>query len=245
MPGTLIRLFEEVISDACERVPELSHIDPDCILVLTHRMRAAQHGQNLGLRHARRGPVYEPVFPTVTYKGRDIRYVLSFNPRIVVRDLPGASDPLETVLHELWHVGTQADGTIRRMRHGKGFNSIVKGMVETYHRNGGANLPAFHKDETVRLRYWKARRPPSIAYLPRHRLLNRHGALAKIGWQELWTEVDLTEKSRKLGDLIPRVYCYVCPSGHAMQCHVRFRRPRSCALCSPRFDPRFLYRRVK
>lgn len=245
MPIHLAKQSEEIIHDIVNRVPMLDHINPGSILVLVHKMSANKHGQNCGLRHARKGRVFEPVFPDVRHKGRDIRYVISLNPRICSVDSPKECDYLETVLHEMWHIGTKCDGAMRRMRHGKRFNTIVKDLAETYRQNDGKEFPLVSTGEKVRTRAWKGRVSPSIAYLRRGPLLNRSRALKKIGWRDSWSEEDLIEKTVLFEKLIPTSYRYQCPTGHEIETHVRYRKPRSCALCSSKFDERFVYKQVK
>lgn len=236
--------FESVISQAPELLPELAHIVPSRILVLVHKMAAARQGQTMGLRQARGGRVYEAVFPEVRHEGREVLYLVSFNPRICVADAAVPCDPLETVMHELWHIAPACDGTIRRAKHGKKFNAIVKRLAQTFRERGGRDLPTLTPDATVALRNWKTREEPSIAYVRRFPRVSLERALARARWQRAWSEADLRERITALQRLVPRTYRYVCPMGHVLECHVRFRKVRSCATCSKRFDPRFLLRPV-
>jgi hypothetical protein len=221
-------------------VPFLKHVDPDSILVLVHRMGAGKHGQNAGLRHARQGRVFSPIFPEVRFQGRDIRYVISFNPEICTDFFKDSTDPIETVMHELWHIGTKGGGKLRRMRHGKRFNQIVKDLTQTYYRNGGAPAPRLPRNKKIVTRYWKNRQSPSIAYVRRGLLENLSRELAKINWQQDWDEEHLVEKNRILSSIIPKTFTYVCPNGHFHESHINFQTPRSCPECSSVFDRRFL-----
>lgn len=232
--------FEEIIYDVPKRVPLLRHVDPDSILVLVHRMSSRKQGQNAGLRHARQGKVFAPVFPDVRYQDRDIRYVISFNPGICSGFFKDCNDPMEVVMHELWHIGTKCDGKLRRMRHGKQFNEIVKDLTETYYRNGGAPVPEIGRSNKITTRYWKNRQSPSIAYVRRGLLQNLSRELAKISWQEEWGDDHIMEKNRVMSSLLPKSHVYVCPNDHQLETHVKFRKIRSCSECSHRFDRRFI-----
>ncbi len=242
MPVVLASHFETVIAQAPELVPELSHVVPSRILVLVHKMAAARQGQTMGLRQARGGRVYEPVFPEVSHRGNDVLYLMAFNPRICLADPAVPCDPLETVMHELWHISPSCDGTIRRAKHGRKFNATVKALARTFRERGGEELPKLPHDSTIALRDWKTRAEPSIAYVRRFPRVSLERALARIRWQRAWSETDLRERTAAAAKLVPRVYRYVCPMGHVLECHVRFVKPRSCATCAPVFDRRFLYR---
>lgn len=244
MISHLPTVFETTIKRATSLLPELSHVEPSRILVLVHRMAVSRQGQTMGLRQARGGRAYEPVYPQVTVGGREVRYVMAFNPRICIPGILHSYDPIETVIHELWHLSPACDGTIRRMRHGKTFNGIVRELATAYRERGGEELPKLCADDTVCLRQWRARKVPSTAYVRRIPGVNVTKALHRMNWKEEWTGQDLIERERRLGELLPVTHRYVCPNGHEIETHVRFVKPRSCASCAPTFDRRFLYRPI-
>lgn len=240
----LPEMFEGIIKEAPLRVPLLKHIDPDSVLVLVHRMGAGKHGQNAGLRHARHGRVFAPVFPDVRFRGRDIRYVISLNPGICTDFFNDCDDPIEVVMHELWHIGTKCDGKLRRMKHGKKFNEIVRDMTETYHRNGGTPAPKLPRNKKIVTRYWKNRQSPSIAYVRRGLFEQVARELAKMQWQESWNDEHIMERKRILSSVIPKTLLYECPNGHQHESHIHFKKPRSCPECSNVFDRRYLLTRM-
>jgi hypothetical protein len=204
-------------------------------------MHANRHGQNMGLCHAREGRVHKPVYPNVSYRGRNIKYVISFNPRLLVDGLTEHVRPIETVIHELWHIDTKCDGGIRRERHGKRFNAIVKDLLDVYLMNGGKDIPFLSKKEEVKTRSWKSRKSPSIAYIRRDSKMEEKDALESIKWKSKWSEKDITEKRCLLEKVIPKTYKYKCPNGHKIECHVKFKKPRSCSLCSDTYDKKYIY----
>lgn len=231
--------FEQVIREAA-KLPELSHIIPKQILVLVHRLPPRRQGQTTGLCQVRRTRVFDPVFPRVQMEGRHIRYVISLNPRICVSSEP-ACDPLSTVIHELWHIAPESDGTIRRMRHGRAFHDAVLGLVKAYREQGRKELPRLRETDAIITRSWRTKKTPCTAYVRKHLRVAPDAALANIGWKKDWSEQDISIQTRPLHELLPSVYHYRCPNGHDFFCHVQFRKPRSCATCCPRFNKRFLY----
>lgn len=234
----LPQYFEGLIRDICDITPDLQHIDAEKVLVLVDRMSARRCGENMGLRHARRGKVYEPIYPTVYVGGRDIRYVIRLNPHICLPGFFEDSDPLETVMHELWHIGTKCDGTMRRMSHGKKYNAIVKGFVDQYKKFGGGELPVCLEDTEIMTRKWKSRQKPSIAYIRRD-IINREKHLNIIDWKDYWSDDDIKEEQRVVRDLLPKTHIYQCAKGHELKSHIKFKKPRSCAECSDRYNSRF------
>ena len=207
-------------------------------------MGTRKQGQNAGFRHARQGRVFAPVFPQVNYEGRDIHYAISFHPRICAENAYDCDDPVEVVMHELWHISTKCDGKLRRMRHGKEFNRIVKDLTETYYRNGGEGIERCQKEDRVRVRYWKNRQSPSIAYIRRGLMEQVAREMAKIRWQEYWSEEHIAEKNMRMSSCIPRVHQYICPNGHTSTSKIRYRASRSCSICSPKFSERYLLKKV-
>lgn len=109
-------------ADVCRRLPELSHIDMSLVAVrYCQTRRAGRYGIQASLtplRFAggervtiRRGHPWtvQKVFDAA---GREMLYLLSFYiPRFL--DLP-LDEKLATICHELWHIGPDFDGDLRR-----------------------------------------------------------------------------------------------------------------------------------
>lgn len=205
------RLFEDAVRRACALVPELSHVDPSRILVLAHKLPPTRLGETIGLHESQRAVV----------GGRETYYVMRFHARLLCDGSAGPHDPLDTVMHELWHVGLACDGSIRPMRHGSTFDAIVRTLRREYLKNGGEPLPRLSPETRVRIRHFATRR------LPRG-----------------WNESHLRERTARLSSLVPSVVRYACPSGHVVVRNRRLSRPSSCATCAKTFDPRFLLRPV-
>lgn len=111
-----------ICADMAARLPELSHIDMQRVAVGIRRSRLPgaygvfatltplrfQHGQSAQLLRGRRWRIE----PLVDAAGREYLYLLSFYlPRFL--DLP-LEEKLSTIVHELWHIGPQFDGDLRR-----------------------------------------------------------------------------------------------------------------------------------
>lgn len=111
-----------LIADMIERLPELSHIDLDRVLIsFTQTRKRVPHGIQAtltpmrfqqGRRTTRRRGHWYRIQACVDSAGREMLYVLSFYlPRFLDRPL---DDKLVTILHELWHISPQFDGDLRR-----------------------------------------------------------------------------------------------------------------------------------
>ncbi len=200
-------LFETAIRRACALVPDLAHVDPNRILVLSHKLAPTRLGETIGLRESQRAAI----------GGRDVFYVMRFHARLLCDGSAGPHDPLDTVMHELWHVGEACDGSIRPMRHGSTFDAIVRTLRRQYLKNGGEPLPQLSPSARVRIRHFAS-----------HRLVRG------------WNESHLRERTTTLSKLIPSVVRYACPLGHVVIRHRRLTRPSSCSVCSKTFDRRFL-----
>lgn len=205
----LPNLFEVAIRQACLVVPQLAHVDPSKILVLAHKLPPTRLGQTIGFRQQRRA---------VRAEGYDALYAIGFSARLLARGV-GEHDALDTVMHELWHVAQECDGTIRPMRHGATFDAIVRTMRRAFLKKGGEPLPALSHDARVLIRQMERRA--------------RFGAGLRV-----------YERTTTLGRLVPAVIEYVCPNGHVTARHRRLSRASSCAQCCGVFDARYLLRPV-
>ena len=108
--------------DVCSRLPELAHVDMAQVAVCTSQTRRnVSHGLYASLtplrfeggarENTKRGRTYR-VEAVLDSSGRELLYILTFFlPRFC--DLP-LEEKLTTVLHELWHIGPDFDGDLRR-----------------------------------------------------------------------------------------------------------------------------------
>ncbi len=213
----LPNIFSSIVGTACRVVPNLSHVDPTKILVCVRKLPPTRLGETLGLRQAKARRGHDAVFSTMSVGGREILYVVTFNVSLVSTATP-PRQALETVMHELWHLAEECDGTIRPVRHGKGFDASVAALHDAYVSVGGRPVPTFDPHARVRLRH--------LAGKSRRRI-----------------DADLRERTAILSKLIPTTIAYACPRGHEAIRHRSLSRPSSCAICSPTFDPRFLLKR--
>jgi hypothetical protein len=111
-----------VCADISRRLPEMSHIDMDRVAVgLCQTRNGAMHGVFATLTPLRfaggqverkiRGRIHR-IQPLVDPTGREYLYLLNFYlPRFL--NLP-LEEKLSTIVHELWHIGPQFDGDLRR-----------------------------------------------------------------------------------------------------------------------------------
>jgi predicted metallopeptidase len=147
----LTRELERLIADICTALPDLSHIDPDRLLVCVSRTRGGGiHGtyakihplrfiggaRTLTRKHGRREITC--TMPVVNHCGREILYIIYFLfPRFF--DLT-EDEKLITVIHELFHISPQFDGDLRRFpgrnfAHGsstKRYNSHMAQLLAEY-----------------------------------------------------------------------------------------------------------------
>lgn len=116
------RHMREACRDMVVRLPELRHIDIDrvALRVCQTRNRAhyGVHASLTPLRFAagsrttiRRGRTWT-IRPICDEQGREMLYLLSFYlPRFCDQPL---AEKVATIIHELWHIGPQFDGDLRR-----------------------------------------------------------------------------------------------------------------------------------
>src|SRR5215207_2598792 len=114
--------IRQVCADMARRVPELSHIEmPRVAIGMCPTRSAAMHGVFATLTPLRfedgrldktvRGRRHR-IQPLIDGAGREYLYLLNFYlPRFLNLAL---EDKLSTIVHELWHIGPQFDGDLRR-----------------------------------------------------------------------------------------------------------------------------------
>lgn len=114
--------MRRLCADMVARLPQLSHLDLERILVaFGHARKRTSHGLYASLtplrfRHGsltekRRGRLYA-VQRVLDHQGREMLYILTFYlPRFMELSF---DDKLITVLHELWHISPDFNGDLRR-----------------------------------------------------------------------------------------------------------------------------------
>jgi hypothetical protein len=139
------------------RVRDLSHIDPERVFIVANARCTARQTGNLahccGLRNDLRPTFsiwahdgsrqivavsqwFRAVVPRVRIEGRPMLYMIQLRlPRILL------TNPLETLIHELYHIGQQFDGQMRPVRHGAFFDSEVRRLMVEWQRSVGGELP--------------------------------------------------------------------------------------------------------
>lgn len=144
------------IQDMAKTVPALRHLRPEYILVVAaRRVSKGQHGnlaqchslmeketRDLAYWYHRRTRKVVKVTPwTITrntavyHNNQPMRYVILLRlPRLL------SHSPLETLAHELIHVGPACDGKMREMRHGKSFNRVVEEVARVWKARGNPEL---------------------------------------------------------------------------------------------------------
>jgi hypothetical protein len=114
--------IRRVCADMTRRVPELSHIDVERVAIgICQTRKLAMHGVFATLTPLRfEGGLVDKVVrgrrrriqPLVDEAGREFLYLLNFYlPRFL--NLP-LEEKLSTIVHELWHIGPEFNGDLRR-----------------------------------------------------------------------------------------------------------------------------------
>ncbi|MBI1784480.1 hypothetical protein HYR69_04990 [Candidatus Sumerlaeota bacterium] len=141
-------LAAEIIRDAARILPQFSHLDPARIAVAATTRWAGGLGGGLAHCAGLRGPS-DPLFSI--WVRRRTRTIIQVSPwyrrlsaeiraeetrchYLISLHLPRLlhHNPLETLIHELFHIGESFDGSLRKMRHGKNFDRRVLRLMEEY-----------------------------------------------------------------------------------------------------------------
>lgn len=150
-------LAHEIIADIARTVDELGHLQPDAVAVMAAPRWAGSSCGHLGKCYAlggRDAPSFtvwvrgrrgrriievsewyrvEPV--EIDFHGRRCLYLIELHlPRMLDHD------PLETLVHELFHIGESFDGSLRPLRHGKMFDWRVRRIIQEWQRRGDPRL---------------------------------------------------------------------------------------------------------
>jgi predicted metallopeptidase len=150
-------LAHEIVSDIARTVKEFSHLQPEGIAIAAAPRWAGSSCGHLGKCYGlgerespsftvwvrgRRGRrvievsrwyQYEPV--EIDFHGQRCMYLIELHlPRMLDHD------PLETLVHELFHIGEGFDGKLRPMRHGRMFDWRVRNLMQAWLRQGDPRL---------------------------------------------------------------------------------------------------------
>jgi len=234
-------LVHRAIADMARTLPDMGHVDASRLCVVAApRAGAARYGnlaqcaalgedeQNC-LRYwydprsrevTRVTPWGRRVNTRVVLRGERMLYVVLLRlPRLLEHDA------IETVVHELLHIGPRFDGRIRRMRHGRRFDSAVRYLTDCWRRRGDPELVealgASLTEATARwgplvaasfgppfepCRMVPMDNPPALASHPDFQRLGLdfdagRVAVARVGWTGDRVPEELTER-----DLVYRMY---------------------------------------
>ena len=149
----LVRL---AIDDIARTVPVFAHVKPRQIAVVAAARPCVTPTGNLAQCHALRLPEVEDV---AYWYNRRTRHVVRMTPwarrenvrvclngqdmlYVILLRLPRLLQyhPLETIIHEMVHIHPSCDGRIRRLRHGKRFDSVVEHCAAIWRRDGDPEL---------------------------------------------------------------------------------------------------------
>ncbi len=134
--------IERFCIDICKKVPQLQHIDPTRIAYSLGDVRKNAHYGRVaamigctpkpGSLAERLGVKCQKV---KTPHGSIANYILRiYFPRFFKESI---DEKLDTLIHELWHIGEKFDGRLRANgSHYEGFQDDVNRLIETYIDNG-------------------------------------------------------------------------------------------------------------
>lgn len=141
----LTEQLEHIIADLCARIPELAHINPRRLLVSVARTRTRRAGGTFAKIIPMRFPDGTPLktikgelysLPQIPTAEGDILYLIYvYMPRFFEQPFERR---LLTLVHELYHIAPEFDGTIRLFgsrAHGSSrtlFNERLQPMIDHY-----------------------------------------------------------------------------------------------------------------
>jgi predicted metallopeptidase len=146
-PLNLTDGLREIAREVCYFIPDLAHIKLEAVhFTLFHSREASRvftfaRCYPLPSAMKRRGRRWYRLTPVFTPGGVEARYILSFAwPRFWTMT---PKERLETLVHELYHIGPEFDGEARSFEaggwHGKGrawFDAIIEELVDTHFPDG-------------------------------------------------------------------------------------------------------------
>ena len=150
-------LAQQIVRDIARRVRDFRHLDPDRIAILAAARCTGGTNGNLatcyGLRQEAR-----PTFsiwtrsrsrqiiavtrwfmyrtPRVRLAGREMSYLILLRMPRMLR-----STPLQTLVHELYHINEAFDTGMRPMRHGASFDREVRRLMALWLERASGDLP--------------------------------------------------------------------------------------------------------
>ena len=165
MPRLNVTLaVKRLVRDVAARVPELSHVRANRVLVVAGEARRASRATirpaHFKETRARTG-LGAREKPLIRVKGRKILYVITLRPLWFLAST--ARERIETILHELYHASLRFDGTLHRgRRHSRlpraAYNRRVRRLLERYLAVAPEEILApFSASGTVRARMWLER----------------------------------------------------------------------------------------
>jgi hypothetical protein len=150
-------------------MPELSHIEPARIVVVAGEARRSSRGSIKPLTFARRRSKdgFGRHKPVVKMRGKRMLYSITLRPLFFLASTPAAR--IETVIHELYHISPEFDGTLDEARRhacaGKTFNAHLRPLVKRYLKICPEEIwKAFSYDGEVWVQQWLER--PAAQCLP-------------------------------------------------------------------------------
>jgi hypothetical protein len=166
-----------LIRDVATQMPEFSHIKASRILVVAGEARRASRGTIKPLMTHPAAPNRKPI---VKIRGRRMLYCVTLRPLFFRSSTVQAR--IGTLLHELFHISPQFDGTLdEERRHetfGRGFGAELRPLIRRYLRLCPPELAAaFAYDGEVRVHQWLERPSASLG--------------GKRGARRLYTEAQL------------------------------------------------------
>ena len=157
-----------ILDDICIRMPEFAHVDPSRILVVAGEARRASRGtiKPLAFRKEQTTDRQGRTKPLIRVEGQRMLYCITLRPLFFRKST--ATQRVETLLHELFHISTRFDGTLdarhRHERMGARFGRRLRPLVRRYLSGCAEALVApFGWDGEADIWQWLER--PS-AYLP-------------------------------------------------------------------------------
>jgi hypothetical protein len=164
------RAVRLLIRDIARRLPELSHVRADRILVVAGEARRASRATIRPLRfaHGRRlSPDGTRRRPRVSFCTRRILYVMTLRPLFFRMSTP--EKRVETVIHELFHISQAFDGSLDPARRhsalkGPGFEHALRPLVKRYLAGCSDKALAWvGLNEEVLVRQWLEKPPASYS----------------------------------------------------------------------------------
>jgi hypothetical protein len=150
-------LAQQIMRDVARRVREFRHLDPERIAILATARCTGGHNGNLATCYGLRQEQY-PTFsiwtrprtrqiiavsrwfsyrtPRVRLGGREMSYLILLRMPRMLR-----TNPLLTIVHELYHIHESFDTRMRPVRHGAFFDREVRRLTQEWLARASGELP--------------------------------------------------------------------------------------------------------